>query len=69
MYHSVAAHYIAIGTSGVFSLTVWVLDVQRKKELHPPHSLPLSHSATLEWIGYGSLLKYYSSNLSLTQAA
>lgn len=56
MYHSVAAHYIAIGTSGVFSLTVWVLDVQRKKELHPPHSLPLSHSATLEWIGYGSLL-------------
>ena len=41
-----------VGTENVFSLTVWVLDIKKRKQLHPPHALPLSHKAKLEWIGY-----------------
>lgn len=40
-----------IGTENVFTLHVWILDVKRQKQLHPPHILPLSHHAKLEWIG------------------
>jgi hypothetical protein len=39
------------GTSNVYSLWIWVLDIQRKKQLHPPHIMPLSHHSELSWIG------------------
>ena len=47
-------HVFISGTENVFSLSVWVLDMKRRRQLHPPHSLPLSHAhkAKLEWIGY-----------------
>ncbi len=51
--------YPAVGTSGVFSLTVWVLDVDHRKELHQSHTLPLSRTATLEWIGCATLTILY----------
>ena len=40
------------GTDSVFQLKVWVLDVKRRRQLVPPHSLPLSHRSKLEWFGY-----------------
>ena len=33
------------------SLSVWVLDVGQRREVYPPHQLPLTHKAKLEWIG------------------
>ena len=40
------------GTENVFQLKVWVLDVKRRKQLSPPHSLPLSLHSKLEWFGW-----------------
>ena len=49
------------GTENVFRLMVWVLDVRRRKQLHSPHTLPLSHKTKLEWIGsvvYITIVQY-----------
>ena len=44
------------GTEKVFSLTLWVIDVHHRHELHPAQPLPLSAHSQLEWIGYVNVL-------------
>eukprot|EP00731_Ephydatia_muelleri_P022174 Em0014g765a len=62
----VVVYHSGPSTENVFTLHVWVLDVKRQKQVHPPHSLPLSHHAKLEWIGFsdrGLLISYDSKGM------
>lgn len=48
-------------TEKVFQLKVWVVDVERRKQIVPRHSLPLSLHSSLEWFGFsegGRLVTY-----------
>ena len=51
------------GTENVFQLKVWVLDVKKRKQLSPPHSLPLSLHSKLEWFGYVQYMYMYEPSL------